>query len=53
MVEHFKHSNVAKQALTKMQEELGLTQQPLIQSCKTRWNSVFVMLGCLYAIVVL
>lgn len=49
MVGHFKHSNVAKHALTKMQEQLGLTQQSLIQSCKTRWNSVYMMLDRLYA----
>ncbi|CAI6369807.1 unnamed protein product [Macrosiphum euphorbiae] len=49
MVGHFKHSNIAKHALTKMQEQLGLTQQSLIQSCKTRWNSVYMMLDRLYA----
>jgi len=48
MVGHFKHSNIAKYALTKMQEQLGLTQPSLIQSCKTGWNSVY-MLDRLYA----
>jgi hypothetical protein len=33
----------------KMQEQLGLTQQRPIQSCKTRWNSVYTMLDRFYA----
>jgi len=45
VVGHFKHSNVSKQAITKIQEQLGLTQQSLLQSCKTRWNSVYMMLN--------
>jgi len=48
MVGHFKHSNLAKHALTKMQEQLGLNQLSLIQSCKTRWDSVYMMLDRLY-----
>lgn len=48
IVGHFKHSNLAKQYLTKMQEQLGLTQLSLIQCCKTRWNSVYMMLDRLY-----
>jgi len=48
MVGHFKHSNLAKHALTKMQEQLGLNQLSLIQSCKTRWDSVYKMLDRLY-----
>ncbi|XP_025204441.1 zinc finger BED domain-containing protein 1-like [Melanaphis sacchari] len=48
VVGHFKHSNLAKHALTKMQEQLGLNQLSLIQSCKTRWDSVYMMLDRLY-----
>lgn len=48
MVSHFKHSNLAKHALAKMQEQLGLNQLSLIQSCKTRWVSVYMMLDRLY-----
>lgn len=48
MVGHFKHYNLAKHALTKMQEQLGLNQLSLIQSCTTRWDSVYMMLDRLY-----
>lgn len=39
---------MAKHALTKMQEQLGLNQLSLIQSCKTRWDSVYMMLDRLF-----
>lgn len=45
---HFKHSNLASQYLKIKQELLGLPKESLIQSCKTRWNSIFMMLDRLY-----
>lgn len=48
IVGHFKHSNVTTQCLKAKQEQLVLTTECLIQSCKTRWNSVFIMLDRLY-----
>ncbi|KAL4123109.1 hypothetical protein QTP88_015339 [Uroleucon formosanum] len=45
---HFKHSNLASQYLKDKQEQLGLPTESLIQSCKTRWNSIFMMLDRLY-----
>lgn len=47
LVGHFKHSNVAKQSLFKKQEQLGIPHQSLVQYCKTRWNSIYLMLDCL------
>ncbi|EZA58223.1 Zinc finger BED domain-containing protein [Ooceraea biroi] len=44
IVSHFKHSNVAKYALQEKQEQLGLPTMSLLQSCKTRWNSSYLML---------
>ncbi|XP_050521556.1 E3 SUMO-protein ligase ZBED1-like [Daktulosphaira vitifoliae] len=44
LVGHFKHSNVAKQSLLNKQEQLGLPHQSLVQCCKTRWNSIYLML---------
>ncbi|KAL5246430.1 hypothetical protein ACI65C_013838 [Semiaphis heraclei] len=44
LVGHFKHSNVAKQSLFKKQEQLGIPHQSLVQYCKTRWNSIYLML---------
>lgn len=44
IVSHFKHSNVAKSALQEKQEQLGLPTMSLLQSCKTRWNSSYLML---------
>jgi len=44
VVGHFKHSNVAKQSLLNKQEQLGLPHQSLVQCCKTRWNSIYLML---------
>ncbi|KAK0154196.1 Zinc finger BED domain-containing protein 1 [Merluccius polli] len=40
LVGHFNHSTVASKALQKKQEQMGLASHRLIQSCKTRWNSV-------------
>lgn len=40
LVSHFNHSTVATKALQKKQEQMGLPAHKLIQSCKTRWNSV-------------
>lgn len=48
IVNHFKHSNLAKHALKNKQTQLGLTEHILIQSCATRWNSVYLMLDRLY-----
>lgn len=48
IVGHFKHSNLASQNLKDKQEQLGLPKESLIQSCKTRWNSIFLMLERLY-----
>lgn len=48
IVGHFKHSNLASQSLKDKQDQLGLPTESLIQSCKTRWNSVFMMLDRLY-----
>lgn len=45
LVEHFEHSNAAtKTALSSQQEQLGIHHRPLVQYCKTRWNSVYTML---------
>ncbi|CAI6372557.1 unnamed protein product [Macrosiphum euphorbiae] len=43
MVSHFHHSNVAALALRKKQQQLGLKELKLIQSCATRWNSSYLM----------
>jgi len=48
IVSHFKHSNLANHALKNKQTQLGLTEHTLIQSCATRWNSVYLMLNRLY-----
>lgn len=48
VVSHFNHSNLAKHALKNKQTQLGLTEHTLIQSCATRWNSVYLMLDRLY-----
>ncbi|CAI6358111.1 unnamed protein product [Macrosiphum euphorbiae] len=45
---HFKHSNLASQYLKDKQDQLGLPTEKLIQSCKTRWNSIYMMLDRLY-----
>ncbi|XP_025194334.1 zinc finger BED domain-containing protein 1-like, partial [Melanaphis sacchari] len=48
LVSHFKHSNIAKRSLEIKQEQLGMAKTALIQYCKTRWNSTFMMLERLY-----
>ncbi|KAM4549130.1 E3 SUMO-protein ligase ZBED1-like [Odontesthes bonariensis] len=40
LVRHFSHSTVACKALEEKQEQMQLPKHKLIQSCKTRWNSV-------------
>ncbi|XP_025192631.1 zinc finger BED domain-containing protein 1-like [Melanaphis sacchari] len=42
------HSNLASQYLKDKQEQLGMPTESLIQSCKTRWNSIFMMLDRIY-----
>lgn len=44
LVGHFKHSNLAKQSLLNKQKQLGMPEQSLLQCCKTRWNSIYLML---------
>ncbi|XP_073672068.1 E3 SUMO-protein ligase ZBED1-like [Paramisgurnus dabryanus] len=43
LVCHFNHSTVACKALQEKQEQMQLPKHKLVQSCKTRWNSVFDM----------
>lgn len=45
---HFKYSNLASQYLKDKQEQLGMPTESLIQSCKTRWNSIYIMLDQLF-----
>lgn len=45
IVSHFKHSTVAKAALTKAQKRLKLPLHELIQSCRTRWNASYYMIN--------
>lgn len=40
LVKHFSHSNPANKALEAKQKQMQLPSHKLIQSCKTRWNSV-------------
>ncbi|CAM4672977.1 unnamed protein product [Leuciscus chuanchicus] len=40
LVSHFNHSSVATKALETKQQQMKLPPHKLIQSCKTRWNSV-------------
>ncbi|XP_019115228.1 zinc finger BED domain-containing protein 1 isoform X2 [Larimichthys crocea] len=40
LVKHFHHSTIATKALEEKQEQMSLPPHRLIQSCKTRWNSV-------------
>lgn len=40
LVKHFKYSTKATKALETKQSQMGLERHQLIQSCKTRWNSV-------------
>ena len=44
MVGHFRHSNIAWEALKANQENLNMPVLKLIQSVPTRWNSTFDML---------
>lgn len=44
LVTHYKHSNVALQALFKTQEQLCVSKNRLIQDEPTRWNTTFYML---------
>jgi|UniRef100_A0A2S2RA24 hypothetical protein len=48
LVGHFKHSNLAKQLLLNKQKQLGMPEQSLLQCCKTRWNSVYLMLELIF-----
>lgn len=44
LVGHFKHSTMAINELTSIQEERNLPQHTLIQDVATRWNSTYYML---------
>lgn len=48
LVAHFNHSNPATIALKNKQAQQGLPKHKLIQSCPTRWNSVYAMLERLH-----
>ncbi|XP_065642245.1 E3 SUMO-protein ligase ZBED1-like [Hydra vulgaris] len=41
IVSHFKHSTVAIKALQVVQKKLKMPEKKLIQSVKTRWNSIY------------
>lgn len=43
-----KHSSITMKALEKMQQQLNKPKLTLLQYCKTRWNSSFLMLKRLY-----
>lgn len=45
LVKHFNHSTPATKALETKQSQMQLPTHRLIQSCKTRWNSVCDMFG--------
>ena len=45
LVAHFRHSVVASEALKKQQQQMGVEQKRLIQSCVTRWSSCYEMLS--------
>ncbi|KAI7809392.1 putative zinc finger BED domain-containing protein 1-like [Triplophysa rosa] len=45
LVRHFNHSTPACKALEAKQDQMQLPKHQLIQSCKTRWNSVCDMFG--------
>ncbi len=45
LVRHFNHCTPACKALEAKQEQMKLPKHQLIQSCKTRWNSVCDMFG--------
>lgn len=44
IISHFRHSNVAANALEKAQEQVQHEKNKLIQNCRTRWNSTYFML---------
>lgn len=44
IVAHFRHSNVATNALEKAQEQAQYEKKKLIQNCRTHWNSTYFML---------
>lgn len=44
LVGHFRHSNLAKRSLLNRQKQLGMPEQSLLPCCKTRWNSIYLML---------
>lgn len=48
LISHFKHSNVAMNELHKKQEQLGYPKSSLLQYCKTRWNSIYIMLDRIF-----
>lgn len=43
IVSHFKHSTVAIKALQVAQKKFKMPEKKLIQSVKTRWNSIYAM----------
>ncbi|KAE9522322.1 hypothetical protein AGLY_017268 [Aphis glycines] len=44
IVSHFKHSTVASKALLAAQKNLKISTNKLVQSVKTRWNSIYAIL---------
>ena len=44
IVAHFKHSPLATNGLKTRQLQMNIDQKKLIQSCATRWNSIYYML---------
>ena len=44
LVGHFRHSVVASEALKERQQQMGIEQKRLIQSCVTRWSLCYEML---------
>ena len=40
----FRHNVVASEALKQRQEQMGIPQKKLVQSCHTRWNSIYEMM---------
>nr|CAH7739618.1 unnamed protein product [Callosobruchus chinensis] len=50
IVGHFKHSALAVQKLSKMQQQMNTPQLKMKQDVATRWNSTYIMLDRLIAI---
>ncbi|XP_055858421.1 E3 SUMO-protein ligase ZBED1 [Episyrphus balteatus] len=48
IISHFHQSNVATSALNKKQLQLGLKEERLVQSCTTRWDSIYFMCDTLH-----